>query len=320
MNPLLSVQGLTKHYASRHGPVRAVDGVSFSITAGETLALVGESGCGKSTIALSLVRLIEPDGGEIRFDDVVIGPGDRAATRLMRQDLGIVFQNPYSSLNPKMKVRDIVGEPLRTVLGLRGSELSGRVESHLRQVGLGSEHMNRYPHEFSGGQRQRIAIARAIALEPRLLILDEPTAALDVSIQAQVLNLLIDLQEQLDLAYIFISHNLATVDYIARRVMVMYLGRIVEAGPVGDVFAAPRHPYTRALIDSIPSLEPRYRKQLRPLSGDVPSPVNMPPGCAFEPRCGNRIGTCSMVRPELLPVSHDRGLACFNPLDEDPAP
>ncbi len=320
MNALLSVQNLSKHYASRHGPVRAVDGVSFSISAGETLALVGESGCGKSTIALSLVRLIEPDGGEIRFDNIPIRTGDRAATHIMRKDLGIVFQNPYSSLNPKMKVRDIVGEPLRTVLALRGSELNDRVEGHLRQVGLGSEHMNRYPHEFSGGQRQRIAIARAIALEPRLLILDEPTAALDVSIQAQVLNLLIDLQEQLGLAYIFISHNLATVDYIAQRVMVMYLGRIVEAGPVGDVFAAPRHPYTRALIDSIPSLDPRRRKPLQPLAGDVPSPVNMPPGCAFEPRCTRSTCLCAAVRPELLPVSQDRGLACFNPLDEDSAP
>jgi peptide/nickel transport system ATP-binding protein/oligopeptide transport system ATP-binding protein len=319
MSTILSVRDLAKHYASRHGPVRAVDGVSFTIAAGETLALVGESGCGKSTIALSLVRLIEPDGGEIRFDGITIERGDRAAVRTLRQDLGIVFQNPYSSLNPKMKIRDIVGEPLQTVLGLRGRELSERVEGHLRQVGLGMEHLNRYPHEFSGGQRQRIAIARAIALEPRLLVLDEPTAALDVSIQAQVLNLLIDLQQQLGLAYIFISHNLATVDYIARRVMVMYLGRIVESGPVGDVFAAPRHPYTRALIDSIPSLDPRRRKPLQPLAGDVPSPVNLPPGCAFEPRCENRTGRCATERPELVPTARGRGLACFNPLNEDPA-
>ncbi len=320
MTALLSVEKLSKNYASRHGPVRAVDDVSFSVAAGETLALVGESGCGKSTIALSLVRLIEPDGGEIKFDNIAVAPGDRSAIHIMRQDLGIVFQNPYSSLNPKMKVRDIVGEPLRTVLGLRGSELNERVEGHLRQVGLGQEHMNRYPHEFSGGQRQRIAISRAIALKPRLLILDEPTAALDVSIQAQVLNLLIDLQEQLGLAYIFISHNLATVDYIAQRVMVMYLGRIVEAGPVDDVFAAPRHPYTRALIDSIPNLNPRRRKQLLPLAGDVPSPVNLPPGCAFEPRCANRTGLCAAVRPELMPAANHRSLACFNPLDEDTVP
>ena len=235
----------------------------------------------------------------------------------MRRNLGIVFQNPYSSLNPKMKIRDIVGEPLKTVLGLRGAELDGRVESHLRQVGLGAEHLGRYPHEFSGGQRQRIAIARAIALEPKLLILDEPTAALDVSIQAQVLNLLIDLQERLGLAYIFISHNLATVDYVARRVMVMYLGRIVEAGPVGDVFAAPRHPYTRALIDSIPSLDPRRRQALRPLAGDVPSPVNLPPGCAFEPRCPSRTGVCATERPALVETPQGCSVACFNPLNED---
>jgi oligopeptide/dipeptide ABC transporter ATP-binding protein len=320
MSALLQVRDLRKSYATRHGPVRAVDGISFDVEAGRTVALVGESGCGKSTIALTLVRLLEADGGEVRFEDIRLGQLSRRDDIEVRRKFGIVFQNPYSSLDPKMRVLEIVGEPLRTVLGMRGRALRERVIMHLEQVGLGPEHVDRYPHEFSGGQRQRIAIARAVALEPRLLILDEPTAALDVSIQAQVLNLLIELQRTLNLAYLFISHNLATVEYVADEVMVMYLGRIVEAGPVEAVFAAPRHPYTRALIDSIPLLDPRRRGTLQPLGGDVPSPLDMPEGCAFAPRCRHRSERCTRAAPALEETvleetGERRRIACFHPLD-----
>jgi oligopeptide/dipeptide ABC transporter ATP-binding protein len=320
MSALLQVRDLRKSYATRHGPVRAVDGISFDVEAGRTVALVGESGCGKSTIALTLVRLLEADGGEVRFEDIRLGQLSRRDDIDVRRKFGIVFQNPYSSLDPKMRVLEIVGEPLRTVLGMRGRALRERVIMHLEQVGLGPEHVDRYPHEFSGGQRQRIAIARAVALEPRLLILDEPTAALDVSIQAQVLNLLIELQRTLNLAYLFISHNLATVEYVADEVMVMYLGRIVEAGPVEAVFAAPRHPYTRALIDSIPLLDPRRRGTLQPLGGDVPSPLDVPEGCAFAPRCRYRSERCARAAPALEETVHReagdrRRIACFHPLD-----
>jgi oligopeptide/dipeptide ABC transporter ATP-binding protein len=320
MSALLQVRDLRKSYATRHGPVRAVDGISFDVEAGRTVALVGESGCGKSTIALTLVRLLEADGGEVRFEDIRLGQLSRRDDIEVRRKFGIVFQNPYSSLDPKMRVLEIVGEPLRTVLGMRGRALRERVIMHLEQVGLGPEHVDRYPHEFSGGQRQRIAIARAVALEPRLLILDEPTAALDVSIQAQVLNLLIELQRTLNLAYLFISHNLATVEYVADEVMVMYLGRIVEAGPVETVFAAPRHPYTRALIDSIPLLDPRRRGTLQPLGGDVPSPLDMPEGCAFAPRCRYRSERCTRAAPALEETvleetGERRRIACFHPLD-----
>ena len=320
MSALLQVRDLRKSYATRHGPVRAVDGISFDVEAGRTVALVGESGCGKSTIALTLVRLLEADGGEVRFEDIRLGQLSRRDDIEVRRKFGIVFQNPYSSLDPKMRVLEIVGEPLRTVLGMRGRALRERVIMHLEQVGLGPEHVDRYPHEFSGGQRQRIAIARAVALEPRLLILDEPTAALDVSIQAQVLNLLIELQRTLNLAYLFISHNLATVEYVADEVMVMYLGRIVEAGPVEAVFAAPRHPYTRALIDSIPLLDPSRRGTLQPLGGDVPSPLDVPEGCAFAPRCRHRSERCARAAPALEETvleetGERRRIACFHPLD-----
>ena len=313
MNALLSVSDLKKYYPTKAGLVRAVDGVSFDVAAGETVALVGESGCGKSTVALSLLQLIQNDGGSVVFDGTDFSSLSDRQRQQYRKNLSIVFQNPYSSLNPKMRVLDIVGEPLKTVFGLKGRALKERVELHLRSVGLGSEHMKRFPYEFSGGQRQRIAIARALALEPKLLILDEPTAALDVSVQAQVLNLLKDLQKRLDLSFLFISHDLATVEYIADRVMVMYLGRIVEAGPVHEVFSSPAHPYTKALLASIPSIDPAKRDQLQPLIGEVPSPLNLPAGCAFQSRCDKVEKSCLSQKPELKTNNPGQSVACFYP-------
>ncbi|GAB5467556.1 MAG: dipeptide ABC transporter ATP-binding protein [Rhodospirillales bacterium] len=320
MTDLLSIRDLKKHFTTRHGLVRAVDGVSFSVGAGQTVALVGESGCGKSTIALTLLRLVEPDGGQVTFDGVDFDAVSAAERRRLRQNLSIVFQNPYSSLNPRMRIRDIVGEPLKTAYGLRGAALRERVAAHLQDVGMGAEHLGRFPHEFSGGQRQRIAIARALALEPKLLILDEPTAALDVSVQAQVLKLLRDLQDRKGLSYLFISHDLATVEYLADEVLVMYLGRIVEAGPVAQVFSAPRHPYTRALLDSVPMIDPRQRHRLKSLSGEVPSPLNLPQGCAFAPRCAQADSTCGQRPPDLAALTARQGVACYHPLGgETPA-
>jgi peptide/nickel transport system ATP-binding protein/oligopeptide transport system ATP-binding protein len=314
MTTLLSVEHLTKQFPTRHGIVRAVEDVSFRVASGETLALVGESGCGKTTVALSLLRLIRPDGGRVSFEGVDLGGGTDKAEKAWRQRLSIVFQNPYSSLDPRMRIRNIVGEPLVTAYGLRGRALTERVAKHLDEVGLGAEHLTRFPHEFSGGQRQRIAIARALALEPKLLILDEPTAALDVSVQAQVLNLLQGLQKNLGLSYLFISHNLATVENIADRVVVMYMGRVVEEGPVEQVFAAPHHPYTRGLLDSVPSTDPRLRGRLQPVRGEIPSALNPPPGCAFAPRCPRAGAECRQVPPPLMAAGPGRSHACLHPL------
>ena len=314
MTALLSVEHLTKHFATRHGVVRAVDDVSFTVAPGETLALVGESGCGKTTVALSLLRLLRPDSGRVSFEGADLEGGTDKAEKAWRQRLSIVFQNPYSSLDPRMRIRNIVGEPLITAYGLRGRALTERVIRHLHEVGLGAEHLMRFPHEFSGGQRQRIAIARALALEPKLLILDEPTAALDVSVQAQVLNLLQGLQKNLGLSYLFISHNLATVENIADRVLVMYLGRLVEEGPVDQVFAAPCHPYTRGLLDSVPSTDARLRGRLRPVSGEIPSALNPPPGCAFSPRCARAGEECRGTPPPLMAAGARRSHACLHPL------
>jgi oligopeptide/dipeptide ABC transporter ATP-binding protein len=313
MTPLLSVEHLTTHFSTRHGVVRAVDDVSFTVAPGETLALVGESGCGKTTVALSLLRLLRPDSGRVSFEGVDLEGGTDKAEKAWRQRLSIVFQNPYSSLDPRMRIRNIVGEPLITAYGLRGRALTERVVRHLGEVGLGAEHLTRFPHEFSGGQRQRIAIARALALEPKLLILDEPTAALDVSVQAQVLNLLQGLQKNLGLSYLFISHNLATVETIADRVLVMYLGRVVEEGPVDEVFAAPCHPYTRGLLDSVPSTDPRLRARLRPVSGEIPSALNPLPGCAFSPRCARAGEECRGTPPPLMAAGPGRSHACLHP-------
>jgi oligopeptide/dipeptide ABC transporter ATP-binding protein len=319
MTALLAVENLTKHFLTRHGIVRAVDGVSFEVGRGETVALVGESGCGKTTVALSLLRLIKPEGGRVLFEGADLAGSDRSGERAWRQRLSIVFQNPYSSLDPRMRIRDIVGEPLVTAYGLSGRALNERVARHLAEVGLGPEHLTRFPHEFSGGQRQRIAIARAIALEPKLLVLDEPTAALDVSVQAQVLNLLQDLQKRLGLSYLFISHNLATVESIADRVLIMYLGRVVEVGAVARVFSQPRHPYTRGLLDSVPSIDPRHRGRLRPVMGEIPSTLNPPSGCGFAPRCGRARDECRRQPPPLVADGTGRLHACLFALEAGPA-
>jgi oligopeptide/dipeptide ABC transporter ATP-binding protein len=313
VSALLSVENLTKRFHTRHGLVRAVEDVSFKVGTGETVALVGESGCGKTTVALSLLSLVQPDSGRVTFEGAELAAAGRDELA-WRQRLSIVFQNPYSSLDPRMRVRDIVGEPLVTAYRLRGRALTERVVARLEEVGLEAEHLTRFPHEFSGGQRQRIAIARALALEPKLLILDEPTAALDVSVQAQVLNLLQELQKRLQLSYLFISHNLATVESIADRVLVMYLGRLVEEGPVGEVFAAPRHPYTRGLLDSVPSIDPRLRGRLKPVTGELPSPLNPPPGCAFAPRCNWAGEDCRRALPQLAEAGPGRTHACLHPL------
>ena len=316
MEKLLQVTDLSKKFITPQGAIQAVNGVTFDIGFGETVALVGESGCGKSTVAMNLIQLQKPNGGTIIFDGVDFSTANNHSINQLRQRIGFVFQNPYSSLNPKMRVIDIVGEPLRTIVGLRGAALKERVIEYLRDVGLGSEHLKRFPHEFSGGQRQRIAIARALAVEPKLMILDEPTAALDVSVQAQILNLLGEIQQLRNLSYLFISHDLAVVEHIADKVMVMYLGRIVEAGSVDSVMAEPKHPYTRALLDSVPVPDPEQRDQMTVLGGEIPSPLNPPPGCPFAPRCKNAKNICKTVLPKLEADANksDWLSACHNPI------
>lgn len=313
MTVLLSVEGLSKRYSAGGGSIRAADDVSFTIDRGETLALVGESGCGKSTVAHMILQLLRPDSGRIVFDNQEISRRGAADTAWRRR-LSIVFQNPYSSLNPRMRVKDIVSEPLITANRLRGQALNERVARHLDDVGIAPSLMRRFPHEFSGGQRQRIAIARALALEPELLILDEPTAALDVSIQAQVLNLLQLLQRRLNLGYLFISHNLATVENVADRVLVMYMGRLVEDGPVDKVFSTPRHPYTQALLASVPSFRSAQRERLKAMPGEVPSALNPPLGCSFASRCARATGECRNSAPPLVKYETGRSCACHHPL------
>jgi len=325
VSALVEVTDLVKHFVARRSVfgrplahVRAVDGVSFTVEAGKTLALVGESGSGKSTVGRLVLRLIEPTAGHVRFDGQdMFGLGE-AATRAFRRQAQLVFQDPYASLNPRMTVADMLAEPLALHDIVPVAQRRERVAQVMELVGLEPRFAPRYPHEFSGGQRQRIVIARALAVEPKLIVCDEPVSALDVSIRSQVLNLLRDLQQRLGIAYIFISHDLAVVKHIADHVAVMYLGRIVETAPTDELFANPRHPYTQALLSAIPIPRPHARRDRTILPGDVPSPINPPSGCHLHLRCPHAIECCRVERPALL-ATGDHATACHR-WAEIPAP
>ncbi|WP_375411484.1 ABC transporter ATP-binding protein [uncultured Bradyrhizobium sp.] len=314
--PVLVVDELKKHFAVRRGflgppdQVLAVDGVSFAICEGETLGLVGESGCGKSTVGRAILRLIEPTSGSIRVAGQDITRLSNRAMRPFRRELQIIFQDPFSSLNPRMTAGDIVGEPLHAHHLASGKALRERVAQLFDRVGLSRAQMKNYPHQFSGGQRQRIGIARALALHPRLIVCDEPVSALDVSIQAQVINLLMDLQRDLKLSYLFISHNLAVVEHISHRIAVMYLGRIVEIAAKETIFTRPGHPYTEALLSAIPVPDPAIRDTTPALQGDVPSPVRPPPGCHFHTRCPIAVARCKAETPPLREIAPGQQVAC----------
>jgi peptide/nickel transport system ATP-binding protein len=288
-----------------------VDGVSLSIRAGRTLALVGESGCGKTTVGKGILRLLPPSGGSVRFGGVDLASLPANDLRMRRRHLQIIFQDPYSSLNPRMRVMDIVEEGMAALgVGADARARANRIDDLLGQVGLSREMKYRYPHEFSGGQRQRIAIARALAVEPQLIVCDEPTSALDVSVQAQILNLLKDLQDRLGIAYLFITHNMSVVEYLAHEVAVMYLGRIVEQGTVDDVLGSAKHPYTRALLSAVPSVDPATRREIIRLRGDLPSPVNPPAGCHFHPRCPLAMPECRQTYPGKSALSATHTTRC----------
>ena len=314
---LLEVSDLKKHFPIRGGVlgrtvgyVYAVDGVSFKIGKGETMGLVGESGCGKTTVGRCILRLIEPTAGEIRFEGLDISKIDDKQMAKLRPKMQIVFQDPYASLNPRMTIKDIVGEPMLVNGIARGLELRRRVLELLLMVGLAEDHMNRFPHEFSGGQRQRIGVARALSLNPEFVVLDEPTSSLDVSVQAQTLNMLQDLQRKLDLTYLFISHNLSVIKHMSERIAVMYLGKIVEIASKAELFRTQLHPYTQALFAAIPIPDPEISRERIVLGGDVPSPVNPPSGCRFHPRCPKMIPICKEQEPQLIEVTKHHYVAC----------
>jgi peptide/nickel transport system ATP-binding protein len=328
-NRLLDVKGLKKYFPVRKGlfkrlvgHVKAVDDVDLFIKEGETLGLVGESGCGKTTTGRSILRLIEPTSGDILFrskkmaesgqshKEINIAEAPPDILKTLRRDVQIIFQDPYSSLEPRMTVASIVGEPLRVHNVAKGSEYEDRIKYLLEAVGLSPEQMRRFPHQFSGGQRQRIGIARALALEPQLVIADEPVSALDVSIQAQVINLLQDLQEKFGLTYLFIAHDLSVIKYISDRVAVMYLGKVVELAETRELFMNPKHPYTEALMSAVPVPDPRYKVEQILLEGDVPSPLNPPSGCYFHPRCVYSKDICKTEIPEYRDAGKEHFVAC----------
>ena len=320
---LLEVTNLKKYFPIKGGVfsktvgyVYAVDDVSFTVDKGETLGLVGESGCGKSTTGRSILRLIEPTDGTVTFEGQDVTALDKNAMRALRREMQIIFQDPYASLNPRMTVGSIIGEPLEIHKIARGSEKTQRVASLLQKVGLRAEDMRKYPHEFSGGQRQRIGIARALALNPKLIVCDEPVSALDVSIQAQVINLLEDLQEEFGLSYLFIAHNLNVVEHISNRVAVMYLGQIVELASDTDLYNDPQHPYTEALLSAVPIPDPSVQKRRIILQGDVPSPIDPPSGCHFHTRCMYKEKICEEEAPEFKHIGGGHWVAChFRPRD-----
>jgi peptide/nickel transport system ATP-binding protein/oligopeptide transport system ATP-binding protein len=317
MPPLLTVNNLHKAFkvsANRPGApklwLKAVDGISFEIGAGETLGLVGESGCGKSTAGKLLLRLIEPDDGIIRFAGKTVTGMPKSELTSLRRDMQMIFQDPFSSLNPRMRVSEIIGEPLIVHDMVEGQDTRAQVLALMDKVGLSREHYDRYPHEFSGGQRQRIGIARTLAVQPQLVVADEPVSALDLSIQAQIVNLLKDLQEEFGLTYLFISHDLGVIEHLCDRVAVMYLGRIVEIASAADLYSQPRHPYTEALLNAVPVPDPNRHRQKQILSGEIPSPIDPPTGCHFHPRCPYAKDICRHEYPTFSEPAPGHRVAC----------